>query len=216
MNFPSFLTTLFENGCVQVPSAAHIGRGELSEAQQVLAGFESEYRHSLAAEPPAFDVDIGSEAALLLYRVCQCLVYRDLDTNEVLPKSIADGRAGSSASAHYSADLTLRFLPDAWRLARDASENDPLVAFVLQTASCWPLSSVGMPSISVETIEGFAADQSLLALYVDRIIERRDKSRANDPRVREAILRAVGAYNELAPELIDSKPHLSPPLSKGG
>ena len=103
--------------------------------------------------------------------------------------------------AHYSADLSLRFLPDAWRLARDASESDPLVSFLLKTANRWPLSSVGISSTSISSVDGFATDPSLLALYVDRIIERRDNSRLDDPRVRESIRRAVGAHDVLAPAL---------------
>jgi hypothetical protein len=201
MNFPSFLTTLFENGCVQVPPAVPIGPEEVYDAQQVLIEFEVEYRLALANVPPAFELQIGCEAALSLYRVCQCLVYRDLDLQQVLPEPPSDNGAGNSAAAHYSTDVTLRFLPDAWRLARDASENDPLVSFLLKTAGRWPLSSVGIPGTSIGSIDGFADNPTLLALYVDRIIERRDQSRLDDPRVREAILRAIGAHDELAPEL---------------
>lgn len=211
MNFPSFLTTLFENGCVQVPPAATINPEEFSDAQQILVQFESEYRISLAAEPPAFDLKIGCEAALSLYRVCQCLVYRDLDPREVLPDPTSDDGTLTSAAGHYSADLTLRFLPDAWRLARDASENDPLVSFLLTTATRWPLSSVGIPGTPLGSIDGFVDNPSLLTLYVDRIIECCDKSRVDDPRVREAIVRAIGAYHELASELIEAEPQSSSP-----
>ena len=201
MNFPSFLTMLFENGCVQVPSAGPISPSEFEAAKNVLVEFEREYRLSLAGVPPAFDAKIGCETAVELYRICQCLVYRELMPQEVLPELQPDQRTATSAAAHYSADLTMRFLPDAWRLARDASENDPLVAYLLRLANRWPLSSVGIPKAETGSIDGFADNPSLLALYVDRIIERRDKTRLGDRRVREAFQRAVGAHIELAPEL---------------
>lgn len=201
MNLPSFLATLFENGCVQVPPAGPISPDELDDAQRVLVDFEREYRASLAGVPPAFDVKIGSEAALAMYRICQCLVYRELMPQEVLSELPPGDGESTSPAAHYSADLVLRFLPDAWRLARDASENDPLVSYLLNLASRWPLSSVGIPKALVSSIDGFADDPSLLALYVDRIIESRDQARLGDGRVREALLSAVGAHVELAPEL---------------
>ena len=112
---------LFENGCVQVPPAGPMTPDELDEAQHVLIEFEREYRMSLAGVPPAFDVKIGCQAAVALYRICQCLVYRELDPQEALFEPQSDYPAATAAAAHYSADLALRFLPDAWRLARDAS-----------------------------------------------------------------------------------------------
>jgi hypothetical protein len=215
MNFPAFLTMLFENGCVQVPPAAPISPTEFDDAHEVLADYERDYRTSLAGVPPDFDVKIGSEAALCLYRICQCLVYRELEPQEVLRETQSEGGVAASATAHYSADLALRFLPDAWRLTRDASLNDPLVLILLRTASRWPLSSVGIPDTLTRSVDGFADNPSLLALYVDRIIERRDKSRLGDWRVREAILRAIGAHDEFAPELAttlgDSKKTLHGP-----
>jgi hypothetical protein len=38
-------------------------------------------------------------------------------------------------------------------------------------------------------------------MYVDRIIARRDKTRLDDDRVREAVRTALGAFTDLAPEL---------------
>jgi hypothetical protein len=201
MNLPSFLTTLFENGWVRVPSAAPIGSSEIEAAKNVLVEYDREYRLSLAGVPPAFDVKIGCETAVAMYRICQCLVYRELMPQELLPELQLDEKRAASAVAHYSADVTMRFLPDVWRLARDASESDPLVACLSKLANRWPLSSVGIPVEQTISIEGFAGHPSLLALYVDRIIERRDKTRLGDRRVREAFQRAVGAYVELAPEL---------------
>lgn len=192
---------LFENGCVQVPPAGQISSGEFDEAERVLVEFEREYRLSLVGAPPAFDVKIGCETALALYRICQCLVYRELIPQEVLSEPQPNHGAATSAAVHYSADVTLRFLPDAWRLARDASENDPLVSYLLRLANRWPLSSVGIPNQESVSIHGFADNPSLLALYVDRIIERRDKSRLGDRRACEVLQRAIGAHAELAPEL---------------
>lgn len=201
MSLPAFLATLFESGSVQVPQAREISRAEREEASEVLAEFERAYRLSLAGTPPAFELETACHAAETLYRLCQCLVYRELDPHLVLsPQTLPHG-GPLTAADDYSADLVFRFLPDVWRLARDASENDPLVLLVLELATRWPLSSVGIPGLADSAIERFAGDRFLLILYVDRIIKRRDRSRVGDRRVRDMIQTAVGAHPELAGEL---------------
>jgi len=95
-------------------------------------------------------------------------------------------------------DLTFRYLPDLAKLARSASERDPLLAHIVRWAVDWPLSSVGMVGIGPVQIDNLAKDRCLLKLYVDRVIARGDKSRLCDPRVREAAQQAIGLFPELA------------------
>ncbi len=201
MSLPSFLTRLFENGGVQVPQFAPISSREREAARQALNEFEPQYRLSLAGTPPVFDAGVGCQAAESLYRVCQCLVYRELDPKELLSGVPLVAGAAGTATLHYSADVVFRFLPDVWRLAKDASEHDPLVTCLSELAGRWPLSSVGISGVLASSIDGFAGDRSLLALYVDRIIERRDKTRLGDRRVRNIFLSVVGAHAALAPEM---------------
>lgn len=201
MSLPVFLTTLFESGSVQVPQVREISRGEREEASRVMGEFERGYRLSLAGAPPAFALDIACHAAETMYRLCQCLVYRELEPHTVLSPHTLAHEGPRTPADHYSADLVFRFLPDVWRLAKDASENDPLLALILSLGSRWPLSSVGIPGLAEVTIERFVGDRCLLRLYVDRIIKRRDRSRLGDRRVREMVQTAVGAHPDLAGEL---------------
>ena len=202
MSFSHFLTNLLDNGTVEVSKARDIPRVERDEAQRLLTDFERLYRLSLAGEPPPLDIEIAGAAAQTLYRLCQCLVYRELMPDQTLAQGDRLPDAPPTASAHYSADLVLRFLPDAWRLAKEAAEGDPLVTTIRELAARWPLSSVGISDLPAPDIDGIAEHPALLALYVDRVIERRDRSRLNDPRVRDALLTAMGAHHDLAPGLL--------------
>ena len=65
----------------------------------------------------------------------------------------------------------------------------------------WPLSSVGVANLGTVDPPPFVHHDCLLQLYVDRIIASKDRSRMNDPVVREAIRAAIGLYPELAPEI---------------
>jgi hypothetical protein len=202
MSFSRFLTNLLDNGTVQVSKAREIPTDERDEAQRLLAEFERLFRLSLAGEPPPLDIAIAGAAAQTLYRLCQCLVHRELMPDQALAQGDRLPDAPGTASAHYSADLTLRFLPDAWRLSKEAAEGDPLVATIRELAARWPLSSVGIPDLPAPVIDGIAEHPALLALYVDRIIERRDRSRLSNARIHDAFLTAMGAHRDLAPELM--------------
>src|SRR5262245_56399356 len=202
MRCHGFLTNQLASGTVRVSKAREISTRERDEAQRLLTDFERLFRLSLTGEPPPVDMGIANAAAQTLYRLCQCLVYRELMPDQALAQGDRLPDAPRTASAHYSADLTLRFLPDAWRLAKEAAEGDPLVTTIRELAARWPLSSVGIPDFPAPAIDDIAEHPALLALYVDRIIERRDRSRLNDPRIRDAFLTAMGAHPELAPELM--------------
>jgi hypothetical protein len=203
MSFSRFLTNLLDNGTVQVSKAQEIPTSEKEESQRLLTEFERVCRLSLAGEPPPLDVEIAGAAAQTLYRLCQCLVHREFMPQETLAQGDRLPDAPRTAADHYSADLTFRFLPDVWRLAKEAAEGDPLVTTIRQLAARWPLSSVGIPGLAAPAIDGIAEHPSLRTLYVDRIIERRDQSRLSNPRIREAFLTAIGAHRELAPQLMN-------------
>jgi hypothetical protein len=201
MSLTSFLAALFDHGAVQVPQPEPIAGDELVEAQAALGEFEKVYRLSLPNSPPDFDVDVACRTAEALYRVCQCFVYRDQDTKSIVAPAVARLPCATTPSHHYSADLVLRFLPDIWRLARDAAANDPLVSLLTELAGRWPLSTVGISGLHECSMDAIAGDRCLLQMYVDRVLQRRDRSRISDQRVRDAVLCAIGAHADLAPEL---------------
>ena len=103
----------------------------------------------------------------------------------------------------YSVDLTLRWLPDLLTLARAAATRDVLVDELLRLAREWPLSSVGIKDLPGSEPGAIVEHPSLLQLYVDRIIARRDKSRLGHPAVDRGVRTALGMFPELCPELAE-------------
>src|SRR5207253_2041538 len=140
-------------------------------------------------------------SAVILYRACQCLVYRDLELHQALPEQKVRGPGARTPADHYSADVVLRFLPDVWRLSRDVASADPLVKYLQELAGLWPLSSIGMPDVQVAHLGEFLDDRCLVTLYADRILDRKDRSRLADPRARSAVQSAIGPFTDLAPEM---------------
>ncbi|HVU65030.1 MAG TPA: hypothetical protein VHC70_13700, partial [Phycisphaerales bacterium] len=137
-----------------------------------------------------------------LFRCCQFLIYRDLPDDAVTHALQKQSPRPPDPVACYSADIALSFLPDLFQLARGISPDDPLVQAMRELARQWPLSSVGIPLSADADLAPFIEHPCLRELYVERILQRRDRSRTGHPAVRAAIRSAVGAYHELAPEMI--------------
>jgi hypothetical protein len=193
-----FVDALLESGRVRVPSS----RAAPADLEAAVAALDHEVRPELAFEAPALDAAVAGWALTILYRGCQSLVYRDIDADAVRDAlSQPCPAAGPSPSVCYSADLAFRYLPDLLTLARGVAADDPLVTGLTELARRWPLSSVGVKGLDGLDVSPVLGDPALLQLYVDRIIERADRSRLTDPRVNEAVRTALGGYPELAPPI---------------
>lgn len=203
-DFSQFLFALQNGERVLVPNLDEIGSSELDAAAHSLTEFERSYRSALPGTAPTFAVEVAVWAATKFYRACQCLVFRDVslqaieaELDPICPINM------EPASLAYGVDLTWRFLPDLLKLTSGIAADDPLVTWLRRWAAEWPLSSVGVTDLGEVDVSRFFDDPCLRGVYVDRIIVRRDVRRLNDQRVRNAVRQAIGAFPELAPEMIE-------------
>ena len=214
MGLSSFLEDLFHTGRVRVRGIAPLSDEEIAAADSLLRSAEQAVRLEAPGEPPPFSVVAARWGATMLYRGAQALVYRDV-AGEDLATLLRDRcPEPANPATHYSVDLTLRYLPDLLGLARRVSERDALVEQLLELGADWPLSSIGIDGIAVHDPGPILDDPCLLRMYADRMIQKRDLSRLNDERVREAARRAIGAFPELAPDVmraLESEPAEKPP-----
>lgn len=201
MGLPAFVNELFQSGRVRVSGIYQLGDEELQECEAILRSIEESVRLELAGEAPPFSPPAALWAATRLFRGAQALVYRELDGEE-LTRMFSDAcHDPPNPATHYSVDLTLRYLPDLLAQARRTAQRDALVERLQALAADWPLSSVGTGSVSGRDLRPILGHPGLFQLYTDRIIQRRDHSRLSEPRVREAVRQALGAFPELAPDI---------------
>ena len=200
MGLTSFLHDLFEHGRVATKSA-EVSVDDQQHALHVLREFECYDRANWPAGQPDFSEQIGLWSAKLLYHACHFVVERDAKPESLERALTIQPPEPPSASAHYSADLTLRFLPDVTKLAQTAAEDDPLGEMLLNLARQWPLASVGMTAVRDVEVRCIVQNPCLLQAYVDRVILRLDVSRLNHPAVRQAAQASLGLYPELAPAI---------------
>lgn len=204
MALVSFLTGVFADGRARVGNDAELPEPRLREATALLQTFEREYRDNLPGTPPQVDPSAALYGAVTLYRVCQFLVFRDVEAKTIQTLLNRDFKQPHTAAVHYSVDLTLRFLPDAFKLTAGKASGDPLLNELVALANRWPLSSVGMPDVDDAKADEFVDDPCLLRLYADRIIAKSDLTRLNHPRVKLEVERAIGSFPELAPTIAES------------
>jgi hypothetical protein len=200
MSLTSFLNDLFEHGRVATTSA-DVSVDDQQRAIGVLREFERYDRANWPDGQPEFSEQVGLWSANLLYRACHFVVGRDANPESLERALTVKSPEPPAASAHYSADLSLRFLPDVFKLARAAAADDPLVEMLLNLAKQWPLASVGMTAVRNVDVSCIVRNPCLLQMYVDRLISRSDLSRLNHPTVREAAQASLGLYPDLAPAI---------------
>lgn len=123
-------------------------------------------RHALdvAGPPVAFDPGAAVGAVVVLARACWQLVGGD-------PEPLDVGAKPATASAHLSADVTLRFLPVVYRRARARSAESELAVALDRLLRAWPLSGVladldGAPT----TPPDFDGHPGLQLLYAERLV----------------------------------------------
>lgn len=196
-----FFEQLFAEGRPRLMTDKPPDANDIAAVTRSLLEFEREYRQTLPGNPPIPAPKAVAWGARLFYRAAQFLVFRALGPEQLEQDLSVPCREAICPAVCYGVDLTFRFLPDLTRLARAASPGDPLVKRLTSWAAEWPLSSVSVPDVTVNSIEGFIADRSLRMLYVDRILAARDTNRLSDPRVREAVRGALGAFPESSPEV---------------
>ncbi len=202
MSLSTYLRALFDHGRVQVAAPSDgITRIDEFQAEETLREQDAALRLESPGKLPELELSVAMWAAKTCYGASQLIVYRQLDERaiaELLPAAVS---SPCSPSSHWSADLTLRFLPDLLRHASVVSEQDPLVTHLRSLAFAWPLSSVGIDGITPQHVEELGSSPAMLRLYVDRILAHKDFTRLEHPAVREAARQAVGMHTALWPDL---------------
>jgi len=200
INLVGFLRDLREAGRVVVgpdPVTPEV----LDQCQTELRQTDELARLELPGSPPPISMNAALWASGVLYWACQCLVYREIPPEAVKHSLALPCPVEPGPGAAYSADLTFRHLPRVISLAGGLAPDDPLVAELKDLARAWPLSSVGVAGLGEVSVGSFIDDHCLAQLYADRILATKDTIRATDPRVRPWLVRSLGMYGELCPEI---------------
>ena len=196
MELSNFIQQLLIAGTVSVRSGIiSFTEADEQETIQLLQQYYNEDIQEMAVTAPAFNEQAALWAAKYFYTAVQLTMLRDEDEAVINEKLIPFSET-VDASAIYSADLMLRYLPALLQLAKGLSPADVLVKVLEQTAAAWPFSSVGIETGEIKNEAVIFSDTSLSIAYADRLIATRDIKRISGPRIKQQILLAAGLHLE--------------------
>jgi len=202
-SLPCFIYDLGSTGDVQISRGWPLP----ADAEEVRRTWSAiHYLNELRREEcplsaPQLDLEAAGWAAATMYRMTQFLVYRDLDAAQIVASAQDACPKPMSPLTIYSVDLTFNHLPRLMQLAVGFAPRDPLIVWIHELCSDWPLSSVGGPRVKVRNLEPILSHHSLRLAYRDRVIATQDLSRLTDDRVIQDVKAALGAHPELSPSL---------------
>ncbi|QDT32154.1 hypothetical protein [Thalassoglobus polymorphus] len=196
MTVANVIRQLFEDGRLVLQTDQRPTLGEICKGVDVVVEFEPVFRQTLALTPPDIAQDAVSWSVEQFYLIAQRVAYQHLDQNRIEFHFDAP-----PADALYSVDLLFRFLPDLLRLSQSTDVNASLTERLMNLATDWPLSSVGIALSAEPEVQAILDCRSLRILYVDRIIAAGDVDRLSHSEIRNDVRAAIGANPQLSPKL---------------
>jgi hypothetical protein len=192
-----FIQDIFQQGKVVVDGiVSPFTEEDIQRSIQHLHEYYQRQQQELTGTIPDFHAGAAIWAAGFLYRSIQLVMLRDLGEDAV-NGLLTPYDGGVTPETILSVDLSFRYLPNLMGLAKGLAPEDVLVKRLQEAAIRWPFSSVGMKVEGEMDIDVIMNNACLRRVYIDRIIETRDKKRCNNVQVNEDIQEALGDYGQM-------------------
>jgi len=193
----TFLSDLFTKGEVTIsPLIKPIEETDQQQAIQLLQEFYEKDRQEMPAEAPPLDTSAALWAATYLYRIIQLILVRQLGEADIKAQ-LTPYPIAATPSVIYSADLSFRYLPDLFQLAKGLAPSDLLVTYLQELAANYPFSSVGIELEGTVQHSIILAHPSLKIAYIDRLIAAKDEKRIQQYDLQAYVEEVVGNYKEV-------------------
>jgi len=188
---------------VEEMRAAGQDQAEVVQVDRLLRGWHGSALLDLPGPSLPYHEEAAKWGALRLFRAACFLSFREIDSAEIsraipgLP--LPDAHL---PEAHFSADQTLHYWPDLFRVARANSADDPLVVAMQAMVAMVPLSTPGVADSLPEQSVVFE-HPGLCQLLAERAFARHNRALLTHPHLTGWVRRHLGAYSgELAPGLL--------------
>jgi hypothetical protein len=194
MTLTEFISSLINEGKVTVaPAIKPFDPEDIRLADVHLKQHYDDDSTDMPGQAPPYDPEAALWAASYLYRAVQFIQLRRLGEDDIkahlLPFS-----GMRSPSAVYAADLTLRYMPGLFDLAKGLAPGDPLVKELEVMAAQWPFSMAAIPAVVPEDLSLIIQHPSLKIAYIDRIILAKDFRKCRHPECLPLVQEALGSY----------------------
>lgn len=168
-----------------------------AEMQAVLALLKERFEQEATGYPgpmPRWDPVAAGWAAKVLFHAAQLLMYRSQEA-DALGDYFPGFGLPQTAAAIISADGCLRYLPGILRHLEAIDVEDELIPILKEVLREWHYSGLLADSPPIPTdLTTVIEDECLMRLYVDRIIETKNKTMAARQELRGLVLAALGNH----------------------
>ncbi|MCF6406943.1 hypothetical protein L3C95_28850 [Chitinophaga filiformis] len=194
MTLTAFISSLINEGKVLVaPAIEPFDVEDLRLAGVHLQQHYDDDSTDMPGQVPPYDPEAALWAACYLYRAVQFVLIRRLGEEDI-KAHLLPFTGIPSAAAIYAADLTFRYMPGLFDLAKGLSPQDPLVKELEVMAAQWPFSMAAIPAVVPEDLSVIMQHPSLKTAYIDRIIQAKDLRKCRHPECLPLVQEALGSY----------------------
>ena len=146
---------------------------------------------------PKWNTEAASWAVRVVFHAAQLLLYRSQEVAD-LAHYFTSFSQPKTAAAIASADICLRYLPSILRELEAIDVEDELIPILRGMLHEWHYTGLlADPTPDPKNLEVVLGDESLTQLYVDRIIETKNRAAAALPELRGLVLGALGNHAEV-------------------
>ncbi|NHN25743.1 hypothetical protein FIA58_008660 [Flavobacterium jejuense] len=170
------------------------------EEKEVIELLKDEYEKEKLNYPfqaPVFDEVAALWGSKIVYFATQLVLNRE-DTASKISTLFPDFGQPIIPSAMLSADLCLRFLPQLLLQLQLMDADDMILPVLEQKLKQFPYSGIGY-EMNLENIDLSVAlsDACLTQLFLDRVVEKKDKNRGNLEVIKPLLLANFGDYKTI-------------------
>lgn len=181
------------------------------EVEGLLRSWHSLLQEEVGGPALEYDAAAAREGAVGLFRSVWYYLHPHMPVAALKPHP-KNHPVSPAAAAQFSADLTLRHLPDVSQWVAGKRGREGLVQALRELTRSYPLSCPGFAKGEQSGLEPEAQawlclkqHRGLWQLFLDRVVQRRDPEWRQHPEVCAGLLNSLGSYVEgLAPV---SPPH---------
>lgn len=176
---------------------ANVLKTTRTEEEDIALFLEQEYENeslNYPFSPPEFNAKASVWASKIIYYATLLLLYRN-DTQKDLKELFEDYEGVIDTAAILSADLCLRFLPQITMELKRIDFEDPLIPILENILNIWHYSAIDTNAEPPEIdFKLFLQNDCLTQLYLNRIIENKVLSWAENPYINKLLNSQLGYY----------------------
>jgi len=164
---------------------------------KLLASTYMEESQGYPFQAPPFNEAAAIWSSKIVFYTAQLILYREHDAN-TLTEIITPFQQEKTTSAITTADLSLRFIPSLLGYLEKINVEDELIPLLKEILKDWHYSGL-LSNLNLEEPQFTTAydDPCLLQLYVDRVIEQKQKKIGQLDQLKPLVMSALGNYEQL-------------------